>query len=529
MRASAKTDIWWRAEDYPIPEEVVTRDGLSIRTAEKKWLVELHNVLNWELASSLPEQLLYPIRAYLCHTLSSKSGGTARVVFMRLVRSLSRLDGKVLKTMVHESIGADLFFALKSCLENTSELDASSTLDTMSEFRRWYVWCADCELPGFDEEAALVLIDKVIGGGPKGRLVLQSDPEMGPLSFVEDTRLESAITRACERLDVASSRDLQALSVVMLSKAFGLYGKHLQHLNEDDYQKERLADGSEIHWLNVPRIKKRGGRAAVGSRRRRLTVRLGRCIQLLIDKNAIRREHGDESAREAKHKPLFARRRGREQLLGTVLEGDAFRWGKSAFLGAMNEFCAESGMEMHLSPRRLRYSFATRLVDEGCSPLELADALDHTDLQHVMVYFNARGRIVRQLDEGMAIRLAPLAMAFLGRPIDGPQHATRANDPASVIRFGVSDGDQSDVGSCGSYESCGLNAPLACYTCWRFEPWTNAPHEIVLTVLVSERKRRAAAGLDEKLVQIHDTTILAVADVVRRCKAVGESDGDVSS
>jgi hypothetical protein len=175
-------------------------------------------------------------------------------------------------------------------------------------------------------------------------------------------------------------------------------------------------------------------------------------------------------------------------------------------------------LDIRVSTRRLRYRFATRLVEEGCSPLELADALDHTDLQHVMVYFNARGRVVRQLDEAMAVRLAPFAMAFLGRLVPDRSDATRADDPASVIRFQVQSGNQADVGNCGSFRHCGLNAPLACYTCHRFEPWADAPHELVLAALVLQRKQRFAAGLDDKIVQIHDATILAVADVVRRGK-----------
>lgn len=529
MSASAKNTLAWSESDYPIPEEVLTRDGLKIRTSDRQWRVELNSSLNWELASALPKRLLYPVRAYLCHALESKSGATAQVAFTRLVRGLSTIDARRLSAMIEDGIGADLFVAVKSSMENDPNLGTSTVLDTLSEFRRWYIWCADCELPGFDEEAALALVDKVIGGSPKGRMVLQGDPDIGPLSFVEDTRLEAAISQANGIVQVGSTRVLQALVAVMLSKSFGLYGKHLQLLNEDDYRIERLSDGSEIHWLNVPRLKKRGGRAEVGSRKRRLTPRAGRCIQSLIERNAINVERGATIARVSSHRPLFVRVSGRDELVGTALERDAYRWSRSEFLNAMNNFREAYGLEMRLSPRRLRYSFATRLVDEGCSPAELADALDHTDLQHVMVYFNARGRVVRQLDEGMAIRLAPFAMAFLGRPIDGPHQATRANDPASVIRFGTPNGDQADVGNCGSLSQCGLNAPLACYTCRRFEPWADAPHDIVLAVLVEERKRRKVAGFDEKLVQIHDTTILAVADVVRRCKTTGDSERGASS
>lgn len=518
MSSRTKASAWLASADYGIPTELLTRDGVRVDTADDTWLVDLDVVLNWKLASGLPAALVLPMKSYLCHTLQIGAARTARTIFWRLQGGFCRIKREALIAMVREEIGLNMFFAFKAALENDSDISPGTARDMQSTFRRWYIWCSDVELPGFKEEVALELEGRTIGGSAKGVVVLSNDPDLGPLGFVEDTRLESAIAKDCSELTQLSTPDLQALVAVMLSKSFGLYAAHLQLLDEIDQRTEHLSDESELHWLETPRLKKRGTRAKVGSRQRKLSARLAECITLLKDRNAKQVARCIEIDATASRRPLFVRQSGRNDFVGTKLAGDAYRWSLNDFIVATTAFCVRHALGFRITPRRLRYTFATRLVDEGCSPLELADALDHTDLQHVMVYFNARGRIVRQLDEAMAIRLAPLAMAFIGHPVAGVKEAARGNDPASVIRFRASNRDSTDVGSCGSFRHCGLNAPIACYTCMRFEPWLEAPHEIVLSELVKDRRRREEKGLDEKMIQIHDKTILAVADVVRRCR-----------
>lgn len=526
MSSRTKASAWWKSADYGIPAEILTRDGVRLNTAHEKWLVELDVALNWDTVSNLPEPLLLPIKSYLCHVLQVSSARTARTIFWRLQGGFCRIKTQALSSMLHKGVGINLYFSFKSALENDSKISPGTARDMQSEFRRWYIWCSDVELPGFKEEVALELEGRTIGGSAKGVLVLSNDPDLGPLGFVEDTRLESAIAQDCAELARLSTHDLQALAVVMLSKSFGLYSAHLQLLDEMDQWTEHLSDESELQWLDTPRLKKRGTRAKVGSRKRKISARLAECIELLKVRNASQIERCIQIDATTNRRPLFVRKSGRDEIAGTKFAGDAYRWSLQDFVRATSAFCERHDLGFRLTPRRLRYTFATRLVDEGCSPLELADALDHTDLQNVMVYFNSRGTIVRQLDEAMAIKLAPLAMAFIGHPVAGVKEATRGDDPSSVIRFKAPNKDSADVGSCGSFRHCGLNAPLACYTCMRFEPWLDAPHEVVLSELVKGRRRREEKGLDEKMIQIHDKTILAVADVVRKTQEIRGQDGE---
>jgi hypothetical protein len=173
---------------------------------------------------------------------------------------------------------------------------------------------------------------------------------------------------------------------------------------------------------------------------------------------------------------------------------------------------------MRLTPRRLRYIFATKLVASGASPQEVADALDHTDSSHVMVYFNTRSDVVRRLDMTMGMALAPIAQAFMGMVIRSEADADRRDDKASRIRH-ASPTMQSlqTLGSCGSFGFCGLHAPIACYTCTSFQAWLDGPHEAVFSELEALRIGRMDRGSDTRITQIHDRTMLAVAEVIRRC------------
>ncbi|WP_374944194.1 hypothetical protein [Sphingomonas sp.] len=179
-----------------------------------------------------------------------------------------------------------------------------------------------------------------------------------------------------------------------------------------------------------------------------------------------------------------------------------------------------------LYPRRLRYTFATRLVANGFSSAMVADALDHTDTSHVMVYFNTRGEIVRRLDKAIAISLGPVADAFLGRIVTDESEATRGDDPASRIRHHSKTLESlNTVGNCGTRSFCRLFAPIACYRCRHFQPHEDGPHAEVLEELDAQRAERHAAGMSPKMVQIHDLTMLAIGQVIVACEERKKAKG----
>jgi hypothetical protein len=179
-----------------------------------------------------------------------------------------------------------------------------------------------------------------------------------------------------------------------------------------------------------------------------------------------------------------------------------------------NTACSErTGDYINFTASRFRYTKGTNLARRGISGVALAAALDHTDTQNIGVYTENTEETAKQIDEVMALMLAPLAQAFSGKLIASERDAVRANDPNSRVKNGKSE----NVGSCGTYAFC-ASGYRACYTCSSFEPWIEAPHEEVLNEILAEREKQKELGISSNVIQSTDRLLLAVQQVIVMCK-----------
>jgi hypothetical protein len=220
--------------------------------------------------------------------------------------------------------------------------------------------------------------------------------------------------------------------------------------------------------------------------------------------------------------PLFPAKRSRKN------EPPGFEYHRTAeslastLEGVLNRLSVTSertGEAIHITATRFRRTLGTRAAVEGHGELVIAELLDHTDTQNTGVYVKAVPAIVERIDRAMALHLAPLAQAFAGVIIEDESMAYRAGDPSSRICDPRYDSEMKPMGNCGKHGFCGQMAPIACYTCRSFQPWLDGPHEAVLGHLIGERER-LLAGSDVRIASVNDRTILAVAEVVRRCDAM---------
>lgn len=372
---------------------------------------------------------------------------------------------------------------------------------------------------------ALRLADTTFGGGPKGRAILSLDPDEGPLVDTEIVALLNALRAA----ETTGRLELQERVAVWLCLALGANAAQYVLLREDDLERfdGEVGEGP-IYQLNVPRMKKRHVQERGSFKARKLIPELGASLGNLFEQNRIRCcEYSAGPGQLAVAIPLFMRKTADTTALPNVLREYTASMTANEFtrmvahavesLGVMSP---RTGRPLRVTSRRFRYTFATRLVREGASQRVVAEALDHTDLQHVQVYFDLKSDIVETLDAAMAMALGPLSQAFLGHLVRGEPEAVRGDTKASrIYRHERGEKRLQPIGTCGSFSFCGLTAPTACYTCVKFQPWMEAPHELVLAELLAERERRQASGLDGKMVALFDPTILAVADVVSRVAA----------
>ena len=178
-------------------------------------------------------------------------------------------------------------------------------------------------------------------------------------------------------------------------------------------------------------------------------------------------------------------------------------------------YSERTGDFINFTASRFRYTKGTNLTRRGIRGVALAAALDHTDTQNIGIYVENTEETAQQIDEVMAPILAPLAQAFAGKLIASERDAIRANDPNSRVKNSVSE----SVGNCGTHSFC-ASGYRACYTCVNFQPWLEAPHTIVLTEVIEERKRQEELGLSKNVIQSTDKLLLAVQQVVLMCEAM---------
>lgn len=170
--------------------------------------------------------------------------------------------------------------------------------------------------------------------------------------------------------------------------------------------------------------------------------------------------------------------------------------------------------DLHINPRRFRYTHATNLVMTGASKYVVARELGHTDTQNVDVYTEFNEEMADRIDEALAPALTPLAQAFSGRLIDSEKDAIRMNDPRSRIH----NADGNSVGNCGKYGFCS-DGTIHCYTCNKFEPWLNAPHQKILDSVIAECRRKKVMGATNFVLQSHNRSIDAIKIVIKKCEA----------
>lgn len=496
---------------------VQSPSGEVIDTSDLKWIISPDLCINWEPYRSISEYILEVLQNYIRHLLRNYSASYAynQMSFLRIIKN-NALDQDINSIVKkHGFITRGFFEKLKGCAR-ISVSEENIGIYT-GAFVRWYIWATDAGFEHFDPDLASEFESLRIPRNPYGQAVLSQNPNRGPLREVEMTAFRSAL-KAAERNCSLSYQDL-ALCWLMI--AFGTNPRNLLLLEEEDLLKTNLEDGQVVYEIRIPRIKKGTAGDRDQFRVRTLIPEIGRIVERLIERNQY-----DYPVRDGL-RPLFRSPRTRTKLFGTPFERKmhrchsgwiTYRLAKVAeTLGLLNF----EGNPLRITPRRLRYSFATRLVQDGASIHDVADALDHSSIDHVMIYFNNRSDVVRNLDRAISALLAPVAQAFMGKIIRGESQATRAGDPASRIRHRDAKTRKFEgLGSCGELGVCGLFAPLACYTCIDFQAWLEAPHELVLEALEKRRVEMLSQGADPKWTQLYDETILAVQLVMQRCAQI---------
>ncbi|MCW0453841.1 site-specific integrase [Xanthomonas sacchari] len=497
-------------EPLSLPSRARTPSGVEFNPQLDHWMYrDVTEVVSLRFSSlHLSKGLEFSAKCVLLWYAERMAAGHLKLMFMQLYKFSSHIrQGQ--DDEVAELRDIDLINFRESL--NSRNIWWFGQLSTL--LRRWH----ELGYVGVSEKAYLLLKQLRTPGIQKGLAVLTHDPLYGPFTDIELESLQRA-------LDLAYQSDQISREGYVLAYLFILLGQRpVQHaaLKVRDVYVVKPKEGELVYLVKMPRAKQRLQCVRSSFKDRLVIPQIGRL--LLEHANCVRRSFKDvlEDPSEAPLFPASSR---------PHMEPDGFhfhRTGKGitdllqSALYPLQVRSERTGDYLRISSVRFRRTFATRAAVEGHGELVIAELLDHSDTQNVGVYIEARPEIVERIDKAIAFRLAPMAQAFSGVLIEDESRATRRGDPTSRICDPRFDPSMRPIGSCGSYGFCGFLAPVACYTCVNFEPWVDGPHQAVLEHLVNERER-LSKDADARIAAVNDRTILAVAEVVRRCEAWGE-------
>lgn len=390
---------------------------------------------------------------------------------------------------------------------------------------QWYIWCAE-NYPeaGFCPEYAMQLASISVPGNPKGEAVRSSDPDAGPLHRSLELPL---LIKAM--LDDKSKiyEHLQQKAAVALSIALGRNPANLTYLKEFDLVNLTPNDETPTWIIKMPRIKKRQLNPRDDLMEEFLDKTYANFILELIEANKVISTEIDLNGRVYEiEKPLFINRAGNKAAILSGIKDSTFNMTSEGISKLLQNFVTRHKIIspitndlLRVSARRFRYTLGTALAAEGVSKKELARILDHTDTQHVLVYFELAGSIVEHLDKASAKGYSQILNLFKGKIIDSLKDAVNGERDDKHLFYidETLNAEAEDIGVCGKKEVCHLDPPYSCYLCEKFQPYRHANHEYVLECLIAGRDEKLKKYENSRLGIQLDDVIYAVAQVAVMC------------
>lgn len=487
-----------------LPEVAHTKSGAEYNPRLREWNIRdqlsISN-LNFDLLPSQAEPLIFGLKYTLIILLeteavtSTKKGFHAFVAFTRfLVAKRPYLINEIRDTEIKGYIAS-------------SKTAYSYTQDFRALLNKWSTLGA----PGIDPSVK-TLFDKIkIKRLPSMVAVSTLCPKKGPLTDLEFESIDQK-TNQTYADGTWSEADYFLVKLLM---ALGARPIQYAALKLIDFHTPKT-EGSD-YWLNMPIAKQRNSIA----RDKFMPCLLGRHIgePLHLYVLSVWQKYKDILP-DPWQAPLFP---ALEVKKAPDPKGFEFHFTNTDIISRIHSLfnglaVPSERLEdaMKISARRFRYTYGTRLAEEGHPVHVIARCLGHSQNSTAQVYVALTQRLLDRIDAATAYAMAPLAKAFMGRLISGEDAATLPVRSSRIIDFRV---DQSGrgMGNCGQHGDCNFCKPIACYPCNRFEPWLDGPHEAALAMMLARREVMVKTT-DLRIASINDRAILACAEIILRCR-----------
>ena len=316
------------------------------------------------------------------------------------------------------------------------------------------------------------------GGNDMGLAARTWDPIKGPLTPDEVHAFLSALHAGFARAEVSAEDYL----LILLLACFGARNANLADLKVCDL-KVTQKDGVTGYEVNIPRVKHRGWRFRASFYTRNLVPEIGAALEGYLACQMEQHANlglGDQL-------PMFPDP-GNTDLSRTYhwnsdqINDHAVRTAKQLAV-----FTDRTGKDLHINPRRWRYTQATMARARGLDPSAIAILLDHGDTQTQAIYAAISPEVLADYTRRLAGFREPWAAAFLGRIAEPGEEV----EPQKVVfraRF-AKDSPEPTVGGCGASRRCAGRRPFACYPCPVFIASMEGDHEGALADVLEERVR----------------------------------------
>lgn len=507
-----------------IPDFIISREGKKVNTVSDLWnLPYAIDISSSKLDfSKIPnENFKWVLKSFVIEKIEKVSTHAGLQHFQDIWLKFFRNNIEVINS------AQDIEETLISVVESAINLGrAEHKLWALYRPIQWYLYGAEHypEL-GFSTAYASILETMSIPGNPKGEAVRMEDPDSGPLNHSVELPL---LIQALKKDQSQELIHLQQKAAVALSIAYGRNPANLTYLRHSDLGNLTPESDDPVYVLKIPRIKKRLVNPRDDYIEEFIDPSFAQYVHDLIRANnenyAVLYHEGKKLQNP---QPIFFNINGNE---AAILSGDyenAYNFSSSMITSLIKGFVRRHNIIspltkelMYVTARRLRYTLATGLAAEGISKAALARILDHTDTQHVHVYFELAGKIVIQLDKAIAKAFSQYLSYFSGHIIDSSENAVNGGNPEKhlVFKGDKIEDDIKDIGVCGDSTICHLDPPFSCYLCPKFQPYIHADHEYVLESLLNSRNERLEKYENARLGIQLDEVIFAVAQVAEACK-----------
>src|SRR6185436_12629472 len=253
---------------------------------------------------------------------------------------------------------------------------------------------------------------------------MSRDVEDGPLSHDEHLLVRQAVNTGKGRL--------KDRVIIMLLLETGARPIQVVQLEEQDLVVNSGTAGHSFYSLNMPRAKQR----QVGkpeNKRRRISPELGISIEELIKQNHA--TYGDRGPQmpilcigNTKTKKLTNELRARYELHVKV---PGFFTHVRDYPSNANIISPRTGRLLKLHSLRLRYTYFTRLAEQGAAANHLAELADHSSIKSIAVYVSSTSSVVDRLNAalGKDPYFSTTVARFLGQLVPRSLH----NKESSII------------------------------------------------------------------------------------------------